>query len=69
MSTVSEIMASLSKREIEIAHLVGSGYTNRQIAGALLISEKTVETYMSRIFKKLEVSSRTRVANLVGLNA
>jgi DNA-binding NarL/FixJ family response regulator len=69
MSTVSEIMSSLSKREIEIAHLVGSGYTNRQIAGALLISEKTVETYMSRIFKKLEVSSRTRVANLVGLNA
>jgi DNA-binding NarL/FixJ family response regulator len=62
-------MSSLSKREIQIAHLVGSGYTNRQIAGALLISEKTVETYMSRIFKKLEVSSRTRVANLVGLNA
>ena len=69
MSTVSEIMSSLSKREVEIAHLVGSGYTNRQIAGELLISEKTVETYMSRIFKKLEVSSRTRVANLVGLNA
>ncbi|MDQ1744705.1 MAG: hypothetical protein QOE23_3044 [Pseudonocardiales bacterium] len=69
MSTVSEVMSSLSKREIQIAHLVGSGYTNRQIAGALLISEKTVETYMSRIFKKLEVSSRTRVANLVGLNA
>lgn len=69
MSTVSEVLSSLSKREIEIAHLVGWGYTNRQIAGELLISEKTVETYMSRIFKKLEVSSRTRVANLVGLHA
>lgn len=65
--TVSPRLSALSKREIEIAYLVGSGYTNRQIAGELMISEKTVETYMSRIFKKLKVTSRARVANLVGL--
>jgi DNA-binding CsgD family transcriptional regulator len=56
----------LSKREFEIARLVGLGYTNRQIARKLAISHKTVETHLARIFAKLNVSSRAEIACMVG---
>jgi DNA-binding CsgD family transcriptional regulator len=56
----------LSERELEIAVLVSKGRTNQQIARALRLSHKTVETYLARIFKKLCVCSRTQVATLIG---
>ncbi len=59
-------LSTLSEREAEIAELVSLGHTNRQIARSLSISQKTVETYLARIFAKLEVSSRAAVAALVG---
>lgn len=46
--------------------LVSGGRTNQQIARALAISHKTVETHLGRIFKKLQVSSRAEVAAVVG---
>lgn len=52
----------LSPREHEIAQLVASGMTNRQIAGALFISEKTVERHLSSVFLKLGISNRAAVA-------
>jgi DNA-binding NarL/FixJ family response regulator len=56
----------LSQREFEIATLVSEGKTNRQIARLLEVSHKTVETHLSRIFAKLDVSSRAEIANLIG---
>jgi len=53
---------SLSEREREVASLVADGKTNREIAERLFLSEKTIETHMSRIFGKLGVSKRTQVA-------
>jgi ATP/maltotriose-dependent transcriptional regulator MalT len=53
----------LSQRELEIAELVAQGCTNRQIAGQLFMSPKTVEAHLSRIFTKLGVTSRTGVAS------
>jgi ATP/maltotriose-dependent transcriptional regulator MalT len=50
---------SLTGREIQVLKLVASGITNRQIAGKLKISEKTVARHMSNIFMKLGVYSRT----------
>lgn len=55
----------LSPREQEIAGLLAVGRTNRQIAAQLVISEKTVETHVSRILGKLNVSSRAAVARAV----
>jgi DNA-binding NarL/FixJ family response regulator len=65
-ATGGEGLASLSGREREVADLVALGRTNREIAGELFLSEKTVESHMSRLFTKLGVSSRAAVAEAVG---
>jgi DNA-binding NarL/FixJ family response regulator/tetratricopeptide (TPR) repeat protein len=53
---------ALSPREREVAMLVSRGHTNRQIAERLHVTEKTVETYLSRIFTKLDMTSRAALA-------
>jgi NarL family two-component system response regulator LiaR len=52
----------LTERETEVLKLLARGRTNKQIASALLIEEKTVKTYVSSILTKLGVSSRTQAA-------
>lgn len=52
----------LSPRELEVALLVAEGLTNQQVAERLFLSVRTVETHLSRIFAKLEVTSRVGVA-------
>ncbi|GAA3463919.1 AAA family ATPase [Saccharothrix longispora] len=64
---VSARMRLLSARENQVAELVARGRTNLQIARALELSHKTVETYLRRIFDKLEVSSRSEVAAFTGI--
>jgi DNA-binding NarL/FixJ family response regulator len=49
---------SLTPRELQVLKLVASGMTNREIAGKLGISEKTVARHLSNIFNKLDLSSR-----------
>ena len=58
-------LASLTKRELEIATLATDRKTNREIAAALYLSGKTVESHMRNIFTKLGVSSRVDVARAV----
>jgi DNA-binding CsgD family transcriptional regulator len=53
---------SLSKREIEILRWVAQGKSNSVIAQILGISSGTVDTYLRRIFEKLEVADRTSAA-------
>ena len=48
----------LSAREVEVLRLVAGGLTNRAIADALTISERTVDRHVSNIFTKLDVSTR-----------
>lgn len=48
----------LSKRETEILAHVSNGFTNREIAKALLISEKTIEYHLKSIFQKTHASKR-----------
>jgi DNA-binding NarL/FixJ family response regulator len=45
-----------------VAGLVRRGHTNREIAAAIFVSEKTVERYLSQVFAKLGLSSRTELA-------
>jgi DNA-binding NarL/FixJ family response regulator len=55
-------VGALSPREREVAGLVADGRTNREIAARLFLSEKTIETVLSRVFRKLGVRSRAEVA-------
>lgn len=48
----------LSARETEVIRLIAAGESNRQIASALVISERTVERHVSNIFAKLGITSR-----------
>jgi len=52
----------LTRREREVAVLIGRGFTNRQIAEKLVITERTVQTHVSRILRKLGLRSRTQIA-------
>ncbi len=56
---------ALTPREREVALLVAGGLTNRQIAGELTISERTVTTHVERILRKLGATSRSQVASRV----
>lgn len=51
--------AKISAREIEVLRLVAEGNSNREIAGALFISEVTVKSHLTRILRKLGARSRT----------
>lgn len=55
----TEQAGGLSARELEVLRLVAAGDTNREIAGELYLSEKTVERHLSNIFGKLGLSSRS----------
>lgn len=60
---VSHSGKDLSRREKEVLHLMTDGKSNKAIAHALFISERTVERHVSNIFVKLDVSSRTEAAS------
>ena len=57
-------VASLTPREREVLSLLGRGMSNRELADALVVSEKTVKTHVSNILMKLGVHDRTQAALL-----
>jgi DNA-binding NarL/FixJ family response regulator len=54
--------ADLTSRELEVLRLVATGKPNKEIAAELTISERTARTHVSRILRKLRLSSRTQAA-------
>lgn len=59
IQTILKSQLKLSDREVEIAMMLSEGFTNRQIASALYISEGTAKNYASSIYSKLGVTDRT----------
>lgn len=59
-------LESLTPSELRVADVVASGMTNREAAQALFLSEKTVEGHLGRIFRKLEIGSRTELGTRLG---
>ncbi len=53
---------SLTQRENDILELLAEGKSNREIAGHLFLSEKTVKAHLAAIFRKLGVTNRTQAA-------
>lgn len=62
---VSELLANLTRREYEIATLVGNGESNKQIARRLAITERTVKAHLTEVFRKLDVADRLKLALIV----
>jgi DNA-binding CsgD family transcriptional regulator len=56
------IYDGLTEREREIAVLIAQGQSNREIAAALVLSERTVATHVSNVLAKLNVASRAQIA-------
>jgi DNA-binding CsgD family transcriptional regulator len=59
----------LTEGERRIAALVREGRSNREVAAALFLTEHTVETVLSRVYRKLSVHSRTELANRLAQQA
>jgi len=57
-----DVLAQLTDQEKKILELIADGKTNREIAGQINLSDKTVKNYVSNILGKLEVSRRSQAA-------
>ena len=60
-AAAEEKRPALSKREQDVMRMIAWGYTNKEIAAALSISVKTVETYKARLMVKLDLRSRVDI--------
>ncbi len=58
-------LEALTSRELQVARLVVDRKTNPEIAAELFLSQKTVETHLRNIFRKIDVSSRVALARAV----
>ena len=54
--------AGLTAREVEVLRLVACGFSNKEIADALVISRKTAANHVEHIYAKIDVSNRARAA-------
>jgi DNA-binding NarL/FixJ family response regulator len=55
-----EAPPALTPRELDVLRLVASGYSNREVAGLLVLTEGTVKNHVSSVLAKLGVRDRTR---------
>lgn len=56
----------LTPTEQRVAGLAASGLTNREVAAELFLSPKTVEAYLARIYRKLDIRSRAELGRHAG---
>jgi DNA-binding NarL/FixJ family response regulator len=57
-----QLIEALTKREKEVLAEIAKGKSNKEIAAALMITEKTVKTHVSNILAKLNLADRTQAA-------
>ncbi|GAA4109560.1 response regulator transcription factor [Nocardioides fonticola] len=62
LADVDEDLDRLTEREREVMRLIARGYAYKEVARELFISVKTVETHMSSVLRKLQLSSRHELA-------
>jgi DNA-binding NarL/FixJ family response regulator len=57
---------ALTPSERRVADMACEGLSNRQIAQALFLSLKTIETHLTHIYQKLDITSRRQLASALG---
>ncbi|MDR0990475.1 MAG: response regulator transcription factor, partial [Propionibacteriaceae bacterium] len=62
VASIDEDLDRLSARERDVLRLIARGYSYREIARELFISVKTVETHVSSVLRKLQLSNRHQLA-------
>jgi DNA-binding CsgD family transcriptional regulator len=62
----ASVKTALTRREREVAGLIAEGFSNREIAARLVISERTAESHVERIMDKFAVRSRAEIAARIG---
>ena len=55
-------MDSLTPSERRVAQMAADGGTNREIAQALFVTQKTVEVHLSSVYRKLDIASRSQLS-------
>ncbi len=55
----------LSQQDQQIVQLIAQGYRNREIGAKLCLSEHTIKAHVSRIYRRLNINSRTQLVSLV----
>jgi two-component system, NarL family, nitrate/nitrite response regulator NarL len=63
-ATGTTLAPRLTDRQVEVLRLVCQGYSNKEIGRLLGLSDKTVKTHVTAIFKALNVSNRTQAASV-----
>jgi two-component system response regulator DevR len=58
----AEPASPLSQTQLEILRLIAAGFSNREIAGRVHLSENTVKSHIQEIFRKLDVGNRVQAA-------
>ncbi len=62
-------LAALTPQELQVALAVARGHSNREVAGLLFLSIKTVEFHLSNVYHKLGINRRTQLATIVAHQA
>ncbi|MFT4293978.1 MAG: LuxR C-terminal-related transcriptional regulator, partial [Micropruina sp.] len=60
-------LSSLTAQELRVAELAADGLTNQQLAAALFLSVRTVESHLSNVYRKLQVRRRAQLVRLVAV--
>ena len=63
------LAATLTKAQFAVAELVGKGLSSKEIAERLYLSPRTVDNHLAQIFRRLDVSSRAKLAALMADHA
>jgi DNA-binding CsgD family transcriptional regulator len=61
-----ESRSKLTASETRVARMAAEGMTNREIAQALFLTEKTIEVHLTRSNRKLDISSRSQLPRALG---
>jgi DNA-binding CsgD family transcriptional regulator len=62
-------IAALTPSELRVAHMAAEGLTNREIAQALFVTQRTVEGHLTHAFQKLDIASRGQLAERLAAEA